>query len=134
MALRKKKIDRPESYRSAATTGSNSTKFRTKHPCVNGTSGFTNKGLINLWFFSSKQWYVIFYYVHWKDQRSAAVIILHYTMLRHNVLREVMHLFFWHNVKKSVHVKFTIMSITCRFHVSDVVLPCIFRSKWTFLW
>ena len=45
LCQKQKKI--PESYRSAATTGPNSTKFRTNHPCVNGTSGFTNKGQIN---------------------------------------------------------------------------------------
>ena len=45
--LCQKQKKNPESYRSAATTGPNSTKFRTNHPCVNGTSGFTNKGLIN---------------------------------------------------------------------------------------
>ena len=44
-SVNKKKF--PESYKSAATTGPNSTKFRTNHPCVNGTSGFTNKGQIN---------------------------------------------------------------------------------------
>mgnify|MGYP003683593123 CR=1 FL=1 len=27
----------------------------------------------------------------------------------------------WHNVKKSVHWKFKIMTITCRFHISDIV-------------
>ena len=50
----------------------------------------------------------------------------HYSTLYHAtsqwIMRSETHLFFWHNVKKSVHLKFKIMSITCRFHVSDMVL------------
>ena len=38
------------------------------------------------------------------------------------IMRNYTHLSFWQNVKKSVHLKFKIMPITCRFHVSDVVL------------
>ena len=38
------------------------------------------------------------------------------------IMRSDTHLFFWHNVRISVPLKFKIMSITCRFHVSDVVL------------
>ena len=57
----------------------------------------------------------------------------HYSTLYHAtsqwIIRSYTHLSFWHNVKKSVHLKFKIMSITCRFHISDVVLPCIFRTK-----
>ena len=33
-----------------------------------------------------------FYHGYWKDQRNAAVIILRYTMLRHNGLWEVIHI------------------------------------------
>ena len=57
----------------------------------------------------------------------------HYSTLYHATSQLIKrcdtHLFFWHNVKKSVHLKFKIMSIICRFHISDVVLPCIFRTK-----
>ena len=53
----------------------------------------------------------------------------HYSTLYHAtsqwIMRSDTHLFFWHNVQKSVHLKFKIMSITCRFHVSDMVLTLL---------
>ena len=60
---------------------------------------------------------ILFYHGYCKDQRNAAVIILRYAMLRHNalIMRSDTHLSFWHNVKKSVHLKFKIMPITCIF-------------------
>ena len=36
------------------------------------------------------------------------------------VLRSEIHLSFWHNVKKSMSLKFKIISVTCRFQVFDV--------------
>ena len=39
------------------------------------------------------------------------------------------HLSFWHNVKESQRLKFKIISITCRFHVSDVVLTLYISYK-----
>ena len=53
----------------------------------------------------------------------------HYSTLYHAtsqwIMRSDTHLFFWHIVKNSVHLKFKIMSITCRFHVSDIVLTLL---------
>ena len=49
--------------------------------------------------------------------KRCRVIILRYIMLRHNEL--------WHNVKKSVRLKHKIMSITCRFHVFDLVFSVV---------
>ena len=80
--------------------------------------------VIEFFFFKSMQYYG-FYHGNWKDQRDATVIILRYTMLRHNGLHvwEVIHTsplgIIW---KKSVHLKLKIMSITCKFNVFDLVL------------
>ena len=50
----------------------------------------------------------------------------HYSTLYHATSQKIMgrdtHLFYRHNVKESVHLKFKIMLFTCRFHVLDVVL------------
>ena len=59
----------------------------------------------------------VFYYGYCKDQRNAV-----YTTTSQWIMRSDTHLSFWHNVKKSVQLKFKIMSITCRFHISTVVL------------
>ena len=58
---------------------------------------------------------ILFYHGYCKDERNAAVIIQRYAMLRHNalIMRSDTHIFFWHNVKKSVHLKFKIMPIIC---------------------
>lgn len=56
-----------------------------------------------------------------------SVIILRYTTLCYNwVLRSDIHLSLLHNVKKSVSLKFKIVSITCSFHVFDMVLTLHF--------
>ena len=64
----------------------------------------------------------------------------HYSTLYHAtsqwIMRSDTHLFFWQNVKKFVHLKFTIMSVICGFHVSDVVLTfyILYYSTRTQLW
>ena len=39
------------------------------------------------------------------------------------------HLFFWENVKKSVHLKLKTMSIACKFHVFDLMLTLYISYK-----
>ena len=56
----------------------------------------------------------IFSHVYCKDHREAAVIILRYTTLRHNRLRDTHFGNVWKKLK--------IMSITCRFHLFTIVL------------
>ena len=62
-----------------------------------------------------------------KECRGHYSTIYHATS--HWTMRSDAHLSFWHNVKKSVHLKFKIMSITCRFHVSDVVFTLYISYK-----